>query len=76
MPKVPLCELGKTIKKRLIDVGRNQAWLIGKVKSDTGLYFDVSYLHKILTGKIATPKIISSICKILEIESPDNEQAS
>lgn len=76
MPKNPLSNFGKLAKKRLIDVGQNQTWLIERVREDTGLYFDDSYLHKILTGKIATPKIISSICRILDIEPPDETQAS
>lgn len=74
MPKIPLCELGKTIKRTLDDRSETQEWLIAQVKDDTGLYFDSSYLHKILVGKAATPTIITSICKILEIEIPDAQE--
>lgn len=76
MPKIPLSSFGKVVKKRLIDVECNQIWLIVKVREDTGLYFDDSYLHKILTGRIATPSIINSICKILEIEKPHEDKQS
>lgn len=60
-------EFGKTVKKRLIDLNKPQTWLIEEVKRDTGLYFDNSYMYKIATGKIATPSIVNSICKILNI---------
>ena len=56
-----LCNFGKEIKKRLVDIDKNQEWLITEVRADTGLYFDTGYLHKILVG---------SISKILEIPIP------
>ena len=62
-----LCSFGKEIKKRLVDIDKNQEWLIAQVKADTGLYFDSSYLYKVLTGTIATPSIVSSICRIIDI---------
>lgn len=65
-----LCSFGKEIKKRLVDIDKNQEWLIAQVKADTGLYFDSSYLYKVLTGTIATPSIVSSICRILDIPQP------
>lgn len=76
MPKVPLCDLGKSIKRRLDDICETQKWLIEQVREDTGLFFDERYLHKILTGRIATTSIVSSICKILEIENPYEKEAS
>ena len=60
-----LCSFGKAVKKKLVDIDQNQEWLIGEVRKDTGLFFDSSYLHKILTGKLSTPRIVSSIIKIL-----------
>ena len=63
-----LCQFGKEVKKRLVDCDENQEWLIEKVRQDTGLYFDSSYLHKILVGSKATPSIVGSICKILKID--------
>lgn len=66
MPK--FCELGREVKKKLIDIGKTQEWLCREVNLDTGLYIDSAYMSRILTGKIATPKIVSSIRKILCLE--------
>ncbi len=68
-----ISKLGKEIGKRLLDLEKNQEWLIAQVRERTGLYFDSSYMHKIKTGKIATPKIVNAICEILGLE---NEQAA
>lgn len=65
-----VCDFGKEIKKRLIDIDQSQEWLIAQVKADTGLYFDSSYMRRILIGTISTPRIVSSICKILDIPAP------
>lgn len=65
-----LCDFGKEIEKRLVDINKKQVWLIEAVANDTGKYFDRSYLNKIETGKIATPSMVNSICKILEIDAP------
>lgn len=66
---------GKEIKKRLVDIERPQVWLIAEVKEKTGLYFDDSYLSKIMTGKLATPKIIQAIRDILGLyEQIDSKQ--
>ena len=54
-----LTPLGKEIKKRLIDADHDQNWLIEQVSHLTGLYFDRSYLHKIMTGKLNTPGIVN-----------------
>mgnify|MGYP000824188769 CR=1 FL=1 len=62
-----LTELGKEISKRLIDIERPQAWLVDQVKEQTGLYFDDSYLYKIKTGRLSTPKIIQAIHEILDL---------
>lgn len=62
-----LIPFGKEIKKKLVDMDRNQNWLIEKVAATTGLYFDRSYLHKIMTGQLNTPKIIQAIREILDI---------
>jgi hypothetical protein len=63
-----LTPFGKDVKKRLLDVDHDQIWLIEQVSVKTGLYFDRSYLHKIMTGKLNTPRIVSAICEILGIE--------
>lgn len=67
-----ICAFGKEIKKRLVDIDESQEWLIQQVKADTGLFFDSGYLHKILTGKLATPSIVASIQKILHLEEAAN----
>lgn len=61
-------EFGKTIEKKMIDLERPQNWLIEQVRAQTGLYFDSSYLYKIKTGKLATPKIVRAIREILGLE--------
>lgn len=60
-------DFGKEIKKRLVDRDKTQAWLIERVKENTGLFFDSSYLHKILVGELATPKVVQAICEVLDI---------
>lgn len=67
-----LTPFGKEIKKRLLDVEQDQRWLIEQVSIKTGLYFDRSYLHKIMTGKLNTPGMVSAICMILEIQNSDD----
>nr|DAE50984.1 MAG TPA: hypothetical protein [Caudoviricetes sp.] len=65
-----LCRFGKEIKKKLVDIDQTQIWLIERVRQDTGKYFDGWYLHRILTGNIATPSMVTSICKILDLPIP------
>ena len=59
---------GKSIKVALIDRGKTQEWLIGQVKEKTGLFFDSSYMYKILTGTQKNPKIINAIKEILDLK--------
>ena len=62
------CDFGKEIKKKLVDIDRTQAWLIEKVREDTGgMYIDDSYLYRIMKGDANPPKIIASIKRILKI---------
>lgn len=65
-----ICDFGKEIKKRLVDINQTQEWLISQVAQDTGKYFDSGYLHRILRGEVATPGMVSSICRILDIHAP------
>ena len=75
-------KFGKKVKKRLVDIDRNQNWLIDRVKEKTGLYCDSSYMYKILTGQHNTPSIVQAICEILKIENdladdgPEAEEVS
>ena len=45
-------EFGKAVKIRLIELDKDQNWLIEQVKERTGDFFDSSYLHRILSGKL------------------------
>lgn len=69
-----LSEFGKDIGKRLIDLDKPQVWLIEEVRNRTGLYFDDSYLYKIKTGQLSTPKVVQAICEILELSNPSESQ--
>ena len=64
---------GKEVKKKLIDLDRQQAWLIEQVKEKTGLYFDDSYLYKIRTGQLSTPKIVQAIRDVLGLSSNESQ---
>lgn len=64
------CEFGQEIEIALIKINQSNAWLIDAVTKDSGLYFDRSYLHKVKTGEVHTPSIISSICRILSLPEP------
>lgn len=75
MPKKPLCNLGKSINRKLDDLSETKTWLVGEVAKDSGLYFDDSYLHKIMTGVLATPKIIASISRVLGLDIPEESSA-
>lgn len=44
-------DFGKAVRIRLIELNRDQNWLIEQVKERTGDYFDSSYLHRLLAGK-------------------------
>lgn len=63
-----LTEFGKQVKIKLIQMDKPQKWLNEEVVKRTGLYFDDSYLHRIVTGKNSNPKIVSAIKEILDIE--------
>lgn len=73
MEKNVLTPFGKTIKKKLVDLDKGHSWLIEQVTKMTGLYFDRSYLHKIMTGKLGTPKIVQAIREILDIPETPTE---
>ena len=61
-------EFGKKIKFALIEREQTQEWLISEVKKKTGLYFDSSYLNRIMTGQNNAPKVVAAIKEILELE--------
>jgi hypothetical protein len=53
LSKTNVSDFGKQVKIRLIELGQTQEWLIDKVKEQTGDFFDSSYLHRILSGKLS-----------------------
>lgn len=59
---------GKKIKNKLTELGKSQNWLIEEVANKTGLYFDSSYLHKIMCGTEKSENIVLAINEILELE--------
>lgn len=63
-----ITDYGMRIKMRLLELNKNQNWLIDEVASRTGLYFDSGYLHKILTGSEKSEKILTAINDILGLE--------
>lgn len=63
-----ITEYGKRIKMRLLEIDKSQNWLIEEVARATGLYFDSSYLHKILCGTEKSANIVNAINEILGIE--------
>ena len=48
-----ISDFGMAVKIRLMEMQKTQEWLIAQVQERTGDYFDSSYLHRILTGKVA-----------------------
>lgn len=60
-------DYGKAIKRRLDDLEMTQEQLITEVTKRTGLYFDSSYLYKVMVGKQNSSNIISAINEILGI---------
>lgn len=67
-----ISEYGKRIKVALINEGMSQNELIERVREDTGLYMDTSYLSKILNGLNTNPKICGAINRILNLEEEEN----
>lgn len=65
-----ICEFGKEIKKKLVDIDQSQEWLMERVREDTGKYFDSWYLHRIMRGESTTSTMVASICKILDLPVP------
>ena len=75
MERKEVCAFGIEAKKRLIEMNKTVTWLAQSVAEDTGQYVDVPYLCRIWTGERNPPKIVASICKILELGEPKEESA-
>lgn len=74
-------DFGKEVKKRLVDLDKQSNWLIAQVRERTGDYFDSSYLHKILTGKVPSatgrngkPSKVEVIRDILEMRNREEHK--
>lgn len=57
----------KAVRIRLIEMEKNQKWLMEQVKEKTGLYMDSSYMSKIIKGEKTPPKVVDAIKGILNI---------
>lgn len=66
--------LGRAIRRRLKELGKTQMWLEEQVEDRTGLFFDNSYLWKIIVGELATPRIVEAIREILDIPEEESEE--
>ena len=64
-------DFGLEVKMKLLQRGMKQTELIQAVRDDTGLFFDDSYLYKILRGEREPDKIVQSICRILNIQGSE-----
>ncbi len=64
-------DFGLEVKMKLLQRGMKQTELIQAVRDDTGLFFDDSYLYKILRGERKPDKIVQSICRILNIQGSE-----
>lgn len=64
-------DFGLEVKMKLLQQGMKQTELIQAVRDDTGLFFDDSYLYKILRGERKPDKIVQSICRILNIQGSE-----
>lgn len=67
MAKINDSEFGKAVKIRLIEMDKTQDWLVEQVRNRTGLFFDSSYLWKILNGVVSTPGMVVAIREILDL---------
>ena len=68
-----ISDFGLSVKTELVKNRRTQKWLEEEITKRTGLYVDSGYMHKILTGQRNAPKIVESICDILNIKYENAE---
>ena len=61
-------DFGLCVKTKLLQMGKSQKWLEETISKKTGLFVDSGYMHKILTGQRAAPKIVAAIREILNME--------
>ena len=63
-----LTDFGLCVKTELLRRGKEQKWLEQRIREETGLYVDSSYLSKIFTGQRNAPKVVQAIREILDIQ--------
>lgn len=68
-------EYGKTIKKKLVDLGRTNTWLCEEVAAKTSSFFDSAYLSRICRGE-RTPILERGVAAINEILGIDEQAVS
>lgn len=64
-------DFGLAVKTKLLQIGKTQEWLIGELKTKTGMFVDSGYLSKIFAGKRNPPKIVEAIREILDLEGKE-----
>ena len=65
--------LGLAVKTKLLSMPRTQEWLVNEINKDTGMRVDSAYVSKILTGQRSSTRVVSSICKILNITTAQQQ---
>lgn len=71
-----LTDFGIEVKTKLLKHPlRTQEALAAEVSARTGLSVDGAYISNIFAGRRNAPKVVKAICEILEIETPDTNEA-
>lgn len=71
--KNQISNYGKTVKIKLLEMGKKQEWLISEIRNRfPDIYVDGSNIYKILTGEIKSGKVVSAINEILHIKKEEN----
>lgn len=73
MDKCKLTDFGLCVKTELLKRGKTQKWLEQRIREDTGLYMDSSYLLKIFTGQRNANRVVKAIKEILDINDASTD---
>lgn len=74
----PLTEWGKSVRHRLVDLNRTDAWLINRIQNfdpNKKTFMDTSWFVKILNGRASSAPKVAMIEKILAEEESRQEAA-
>lgn len=55
------------VKNKLLELKKNQKWLIDEVKKKHNCFLDSAYMSKIISGERKASEIKKVICEILDI---------